>query len=246
MKVIPKSQFGKLSKAYSIARQEYPTEVINSIVSLIPKEAKVLDVGCGTGIATRQLAQNSFQVFACDMDRRMIKEAKKDQLKNITYYVAETNNLPFENETFDMVTVFGAYHWFCDEKSTQEIKRVMKKDSFFCVVNKNDVGNFKKDFLVIVSQFVDKKLTSVKDFYDPIVILKEHRFKNVKANKILTAEYFTFEKALLQFQSMDIWNNFPIKLKLKVLKALRNHFKLLLIDGLIKRDIKITTVVGKN
>lgn len=52
-----KSEFGKLSQAYSVARLDYPQEVIDYVISFAYKDAKILDLGCGTGIATRQLAQ---------------------------------------------------------------------------------------------------------------------------------------------------------------------------------------------
>ena len=49
--------FGKLRKAYDSGRHDYPQEVMDCILSLAGASSKVLDVGCGTGIATRQLAQ---------------------------------------------------------------------------------------------------------------------------------------------------------------------------------------------
>jgi len=240
-----KSEFGKFCHAYSVARQEYPKEVIDNVVRFAEKNAKILDLGCGTGIATRQLAQNDFEIFACDSDEKMIDEANEYPRENIHYYTADANRLPFNDESFDLVTAFGAFHWFCDEESIAEIRRVMKNDSMFCVVNKNDIGNFKKDFSNIIYKIINKKVSSIKDAYDPISILKKYGFEDVKENKIIASEYFTLEKELLQFQSMHLWNNVPEELRKDTLEILKKHFSELSENGLVRRDIEIVTVVGR-
>jgi len=240
-----KSEFGKLSQAYSVARQGYPTEVIDNAVSFLDKDARILDLGCGTGIATLQLAQSGFNVFACDNDTKMIDEAKKYPKENIHYYIADARSLPFNDEFFDLMTAFGAFHWFCDETSIYEIRRVMKPDTFFCVINKNDIGNFKKDFSNIIYKIINKKVSSVKDAYDPVSILEKYGFKDVKENKIKTFEYFTIDKALLQFQSMHLWNSVPQELRKNTLESLKEHFSSFSKDGLVKRDIEVVTVVGR-
>lgn len=240
-----KSEFGKLSQAYSVARQGYPQEVIDNVVSFMGKDAKILDLGCGTGIATRQLAQSGFDVFACDNDEKMIEEAEKYPEENIRYYTADAKSLPFNDESFDLMTAFGAFHWFCDEESIAEIRRVMKKDSVFYVVNKNDVGNFKKDFSNIIHRIINKKISSAKDAYSPVRILKKYGFKDIKENKIGTTEYFTIDRALLQFQSMHLWNSVPEELRKNTLESLKKHFSSLSKDGLVKRDIEVITVVGR-
>lgn len=240
-----KSEFGKLSQAYSAARQGYPKEVIDSVVHFMDKDAKILDLGCGTGIATLQLGQNGFDVFACDYDNKMIEEARKYSEKNIHYYIADVKSLPFDNKAFDLVTAFGAFHWFCDELSVNEIRRVMRPDTFLYIVNKNDVGNFKKDFSQIVYSIIDKKIPSVKEDYDPVSILKKYGFEDVKENKIKTSECFTIDKALLQFQSMHLWNYVPEDLRKDALESLNKHFSLLSENGLVRREIEVVTVVGR-
>jgi ubiquinone/menaquinone biosynthesis C-methylase UbiE len=135
--------FGKLRKAYDSGRHSYPPEVMDNIFSLIGASSNVLDVGCGTGIATRQLAQRISDVSGCDIDKKMIETAQEYE-DSIKYCIAPTEKMPFENERFDSITSFGAFHWFCDDKSVSEIKRTLKNGGFFIVINKNEAGNFRK------------------------------------------------------------------------------------------------------
>ena len=127
--------FGKLSKAYDSARHAYPQGVMDSIFSNIDASAKVLDIGCGTGIATRQLLQRNTDVTGCDIDSKMIQTANTYG-NSINYYIAPTEKMPFEDAGFDAITSFGAFHWFCDVKSISEIRRVLRKGGFFIVINK--------------------------------------------------------------------------------------------------------------
>ena len=67
--------FGAQRDAYNTARLGYPKEVMSFIFGVMPKHSKVLDVGCGTGISTRQLA-TYFDVVGCDIDEKMIEVAQ--------------------------------------------------------------------------------------------------------------------------------------------------------------------------
>lgn len=66
----------------------------------------------------------------------MIEEAKRQaSMKNlnIKYTVGEAENLPFEDESFDCVTVGTAFHWFVNERAINEIKRVIKKNGLLYI-----------------------------------------------------------------------------------------------------------------
>lgn len=68
--------FGALADAYEGGRKGYPPEIGEYFLSLKEKNAKTLDVGCGTGISTRLLAEY-YSIIGCDCDQRMIKKAQK-------------------------------------------------------------------------------------------------------------------------------------------------------------------------
>src|SRR3989344_786630 len=138
-----KGNFGVLVKQYDAARRGYPDSVFNFLRKLSPtKRPNILDIGCGTGIATRQLKQQGFAVVGADKDQRMIKVAKQKD-KGIRYIVAPTHKLPFRGKQFDIVTAFTAFHWFTDKKSVGEIKRVLKPGGLFFAVLKNPSDNKK-------------------------------------------------------------------------------------------------------
>jgi ubiquinone/menaquinone biosynthesis C-methylase UbiE len=125
-----KKQFGNQAENYSKYRRPYPEEVYELLFSLLPSGAKrVVDIACGTGKSTEPLAREGFEVIGIDHDPLMIEEARKQAAaKNlpIAYSVAEVENLPFEDQTFDLAVVGTAFHWFVTDKAVTEIKRVLR------------------------------------------------------------------------------------------------------------------------
>ena len=132
-----KKQFGNQAENYTKYRKPYTDKLYKLLFSLGTSESKnILDIACGTGKSTEPLVKDGVEVFGCDHDPLMIAEAEKQaKIKNlpIKYLVAEVEHLPFENENFDIVTVGTAFHWFVNEKSFTEIKRVLKNNGLFFV-----------------------------------------------------------------------------------------------------------------
>lgn len=90
----------------------------------------VLDVGCGSGIVTRDIARlTKGKVIAVDGSEEMIKVAKKvlKDFKNVELRVSGAEKLPFENNKFDIVTCNLFLMWVNDpQKVVNEMSRVLK------------------------------------------------------------------------------------------------------------------------
>jgi SAM-dependent methyltransferase len=92
---------------------------------------KILDVGCGTGVITLDIAENTNgSVIGVDIDEEKMKEAVRlaEDQSNMTIQNANAENLPFEDETFDLV-VFNIVlmHITNQQKAINEMARVTKK-----------------------------------------------------------------------------------------------------------------------
>ncbi len=133
-----KKQFGNQAENYTKYRKPYIEKLYDLLFSLVPTEdsKKILDVACGTGKSTESLVRENVEVFGCDHDPLMILEAEKQaHLKGlpISYSVGEAENLPFKGGQFDVVTVGTAFHFFVNDKSVLEIKRVLNDRGLFFV-----------------------------------------------------------------------------------------------------------------
>lgn len=132
--------FGKIAKEYDKYRKSHPKVVFDFLFSLLKtRPARMLDVGCGTGKSTEPLSKKGISVIGCDVDPRMLKEARhRARLSKlpIQYRLARAERLPFRENTLDAVTVGSAFHWFATKRAAREMKRVLKPGGFLYIFNR--------------------------------------------------------------------------------------------------------------
>jgi SAM-dependent methyltransferase len=69
--------------------------------------ARVLDIGCGTGYGTAELAQHAKSAVGIDVSDDAIAYARAHYpLANLTFQTASATNLPFPPASFDLITAF--------------------------------------------------------------------------------------------------------------------------------------------
>ncbi len=96
---------------------------------------KVLDAGAGTGRISKRLADAGADVTALDISPEMLAILNKKN-KNIETVEGDLENMPFENETFDMVfSSLALVHLKKLEPFLDECYRVLKDDGKFILVN---------------------------------------------------------------------------------------------------------------
>ncbi len=72
------------------------------------KNRRVLDICCGTGDLTRQLAKAGGELFSLDFSFNMLKKGVKKGWLSGENISADAGKLPFNNDTFDFLTIaFG-------------------------------------------------------------------------------------------------------------------------------------------
>ncbi|OHA46460.1 MAG: hypothetical protein A3A80_04225 [Candidatus Terrybacteria bacterium RIFCSPLOWO2_01_FULL_44_24] len=238
--------FGNLSANYAQARQGFPAEVFDLLWSkLNMPRPKILDVGCGTGISTRQLTQRGANVIGVDRDQDMLKRAKENQEPSINYISAAVTDLPFEDESFDAVCAFSAFHWFANNKALGEIYRVLKPQGAFFIVNKVDDGDFKTGYRMVMAPFIEGHMPDPTQKYQWSDLLAKNHFGDIETKYFPAIEKFTFENAIAYLQSISLWNLVSDSRKTEALKAMTD-FCLSKRDseGFINRALQIQAVLA--
>ncbi|GAA2054632.1 bifunctional demethylmenaquinone methyltransferase/2-methoxy-6-polyprenyl-1,4-benzoquinol methylase UbiE [Leifsonia soli] len=89
----------------------------------------ILDVAAGTGTSSASLARNGASVVAADFSAGMIEVGRQRQAGNpfIRFVQADATDLPFDDDTFDAVTIsFGLRNIVDPKKALAEFYRVVK------------------------------------------------------------------------------------------------------------------------
>jgi 2-polyprenyl-6-hydroxyphenyl methylase / 3-demethylubiquinone-9 3-methyltransferase len=94
---------------------------------------KILDVGCGGGFLSNDLAKAGLTVTGLDASPESLKvAAAHDETKSVKYIVGDAYQLPFEDASIDVVTAMDFLEHVEDpEKVIQEISRVLKPKGLF-------------------------------------------------------------------------------------------------------------------
>lgn len=167
----------------------------------------ILDVGCGGGINIKRMSENAKKVYGIDYSIESVKLSKEvnEQLIDegkVEIQKGNVKNLPFEDDTFDIVTAFETvYFWPDIEKCFKEVKRVLKPGGTFLIgMETNGSDNFIMKFwklFIDMEMYNDKEITCFlqnNDYSQITVYLRDGKNKKeiIKENnteKIVDDDY---------------------------------------------------------
>ena len=125
-----RARYSDRASQYARARPSYPAEAIEWILGQVGARPRVLDAGSGTGIATRLLAAGGARPIALEPNLPMILASDLP----VPTVCAAGETLPLLADTFDLVTIFNAFHWLRAEEALAEVRRVLRAEGKLAVV----------------------------------------------------------------------------------------------------------------
>lgn len=198
-----------------------------------------LDVACGTGHSSFALSQISKNVVGCDLSEAMLTEARKD-FGNINFVQAPAEKLPFENQSFDLVSVSMGFHWFEQNAFLKEAKRILKQNGLLAIDNhgflnqvSEDAGNqqlyrdFFKEFLPPASR---------REAYPTEEMVKFHNMnlvKEIKFDHKFAFDAEAFKNFLMTMSNFQVLSDDK---KQKAMEKMTDIFKIIFENQ--KHDLK--------
>lgn len=244
---MPKSKliFSSQTAQYDAARPSYPSKVIQ----LIKDEIKIahpllLDLACGTGISTRQLAKTVGTTIGCDIDSNMLNVAIEHAQKDTAYIQGDAHHLPFSDTLFDAITIFTAFHWFADKISLKEIRRVLRPSGKLFIVHPQLKTPYAKELYTTIQERFGKEIPISYSGYSSANFqetLERNGFSSRLLPIVKQKMTYTLDRFLLLLQSYSAWNHVPESKRPGMIRLLRNRFQPRLKNGKMidERDIKI-------
>ena len=104
--------FGHDAEQYDRSRPTYPDTLVESTLAMTPRPAgfavQVLDVGCGTGIASKLFQARGCEVLGVEVDPRMAEVARR---QGVDVDVSRFEEWEADGRTFDLIISGQAWHW---------------------------------------------------------------------------------------------------------------------------------------
>jgi len=128
---------------YQHRNDEDARQIINLLQRSIPIDtrSKVLDIACGAGRHSLELARRGFEVTGLDLSKFLISEAKKN-LKNakeknlhVKFFIKDMRNFNFRNSFDIAVNIFTSFGYFENDRENfrviENVSRSLKKKGYF-------------------------------------------------------------------------------------------------------------------
>lgn len=149
--------------------EPYANDLVERVT--VPADGSLLEIACGTGIVTRRLRDRlapSVRIVATDLNEAMINHARQKFRadENIEWKPADAIDLPFADQTFDVVTCqFGLMFFPDKQKGVNEAYRVLKPNGQYIVsvwddIERVDLANATQ---AVINEFFPE---DPPDFYD--------------------------------------------------------------------------------
>jgi SAM-dependent methyltransferase len=123
--------FGQQAEAYDRFRPTYPDAVIDELLGPEPSALDVLDVGCGTGIASRQMVHRGAKVLGVELAPRMAEIARGH---GVDVEIAAFEAWDAAGRSFDRVTSAQAWHWLDLPVATAKAASVLRPGGKLCLI----------------------------------------------------------------------------------------------------------------
>lgn len=158
-----RTSFGSIATTYDAVRPEWPAATITWLLgSPAPDTAlRVVDLGCGTGKASRALVALGHEVDAVDPSEGMLAvlDASRPSLppeasSRLHTHVGGAEHIPLPGASADAVTAFQAWHWFDPDVATRECARVLRPGGWLSMAwhHRDDTSGWGAELSAIVQR----------------------------------------------------------------------------------------------
>ena len=160
------------------------TEQTLALMDIQPGD-RILDVGCGTGWASRRMARiaTTGEVVGLDVADEMLRRAEQSSsaFRNVRYAWGSAENIPEADNAFNKVLSVESFYYYADQgKALDELRSVMAPGAkLFILINLYKDNHYSLRWVTELK--VPVQALSEAEYK---ALLEKHGFKNVEARRI--------------------------------------------------------------
>src|SRR5215469_11580744 len=167
--------------------EDHHSDITNQTLDLMDLQPndRVLDLGCGTGWASRRMAQvvTAGEVVGLDVADEMLRRAEQasGSLNNVRYVWGSAEKIPAPDDHFTKVLSVESFYYYADQgKALDELRRVLAPGGkLFILINLYKDNHYSLRWITGLK--VPVQALSEAEY---IHLLQQHGFQNVEARRI--------------------------------------------------------------
>jgi len=171
-------------------------KAIKEALKFLPKNPNVLDVACGSGDMIAEWLKYTPYIIGLDASTGMLDIAKK-RFPNIHFYQGFAQNLPFNNDSFDCLSIsFGLRNVVEIQKAINEFHRILKPNGILLILEftKSEKTSALRDCVDFYSNTILPKIGGIisknKDAYKYLSNSIQNFYTSKELCKIIKNGYF--------------------------------------------------------
>ena len=210
--------FDEVALLYNEARPRYPDKLFSTLIDLtdLDADATLLEIGPGTGQATKPLAQKGFKITAIELGNALAAVARHELInyKNVQILNVSFEKANLSSKSFDLVYAATSFHWIEPSVKFSKTHNVLKDKGHLAVIRTNHISDEQGDKFFIDSQPIYERY----DYLD-----KPQKPKLSINNELKPDEIDEHLFALIHFQLFPIVITYTAKSFIKLLNTFSNH-----------------------
>jgi ubiquinone/menaquinone biosynthesis C-methylase UbiE len=197
-----RTTFNNVSSLYDSVRPNYPEQLFDDLIETVQlqKDAKLLEIGPGTGQATKPFVKRGFNITAVELGNNLADFVRKKFADNNNFKVitGAFENIDLKDKSFDLIYSATAFHWIKSEIKFSKPYEILKKGGHLAIIHTNHVSKEKEDKFFYACQPIYKKYKPGGKYNDKLKPILEKELKPKEYDNNF------FEQVLFETYPVDI------------------------------------------
>jgi SAM-dependent methyltransferase len=206
--------FDNVAELYDLYRPSYPYELVESILSItrIPSTGRILEIGSGTGKATRLFAEKGFEIHCIESGENLNRVAMRSLKGNgrVTFKRVRFEAWNVGNDLFDLVISAQAFHWINPDIGYRKAASALKANGHIALFWNMYIGfdgNLENEIERVYQQHAPK-LAQQREVTEEVIKQREAALASSGCFTAVTVKHFTWSEQYDSRQYIGLLNTY--------------------------------------
>ena len=151
-----RTTFDEDAERYNTFRPQYPEALFDKLIKDIGinNHSELLEIGLGTGQATKPLAKVGAEITAIELGAALVDKARKElqQYTNVHVMAGSFEEIHLPVSHYDLIYSATAFHWVKEEYKFTKTAQLLKPKGYLAIIHTEHISDGRGDAFHKASQ----------------------------------------------------------------------------------------------